>query len=142
MSPRPYRLGQRQVAADETRSRIVKAAREQLEKEASFSLDAVARVADVARMTVYYQFGSRRGLLEALFDDLAARAELADHLATTFQQTDPLLALEQLIAAFATFWERDRVVIRRVRSLAALDPEFEQAIRERDQRRRQIGRRL
>src|SRR5437588_67268 len=70
MSPRPYRLGQRQVAADETRSRIVKAAREQLEKEASFSLDAVARRADVARMTVYYQFGSRRGLLEALFDDL------------------------------------------------------------------------
>ena len=65
MSPRPYRLGQRQVAADETRSRILNAARSQLEEEASFSIDAVARRADVARMTVYYQFGSRRGLLEA-----------------------------------------------------------------------------
>src|SRR5438034_816285 len=71
MSPRPYRLGQRQVAADETRSRILNAARAQLETEASFSIDAVARRADVARMTVYYQFGSRRGLLEALIDDLA-----------------------------------------------------------------------
>src|SRR2546425_469397 len=68
MSPRPYRLGQRQVAADENRSRILNAAREQLEEEASFSIDAVARRADVARMTVYYQFGSRRGLLEALGD--------------------------------------------------------------------------
>ena len=73
MSPRPYRLGQRQVAADETRARVLAAARDQLAKETSFSIDAVARRADVARMTVYYQFGSKRGLLEALFDLLAAR---------------------------------------------------------------------
>jgi AcrR family transcriptional regulator len=76
MSPRPYRLGQRQVLADETRSKILDAARAQLETEASFSIDAVARRADVARMTVYYQFGSKRGLLEALFDALAASGGL------------------------------------------------------------------
>src|SRR5881409_2461166 len=128
MSPRPYRLGQRQVAADETRSRILNAARAQLETEASFSIDAVARQADVARMTVYYQFGSRRGLLEALFDDLADRGRLADHLAATFHQPQPLEALRQLIAAFVEFWATDRIVTRRVRSLADLDPEFEQAI--------------
>src|SRR2546430_7030312 len=116
MSPRPYRLGQRQVAADETRSRIVKAAREQLEKEASFSLDAVARRADVARMTVYYQFGSRHGLLEALFDDLAARGGIPQ-LPSAFQAPDPLAALDRPIQFFAHFLSSARGVHRRLRGI-------------------------
>src|SRR5437870_2218941 len=142
MSPRAYRLGRREAATEETRSRALTAARALLGAPgglADFSMDAVARQADVARMTVYYQFGSRRGLLEALFDDLAARGRLADHLSATFQQSEPLEALRQLIAAFVEFWATDRIVTRRVRSLAALDPEFELAIQNRDQRRRQIA---
>src|SRR5207244_10182138 len=102
MSPRPYRLGQRQMAADETRSRILNAAREQLEKEASFSIDAVARRADVARMTVYYQFGSRRGLLEALFDDLAARGGVPQ-VPSACQGREPMVALGRLVGRFAHF---------------------------------------
>jgi AcrR family transcriptional regulator len=74
MSPRPYRLGQRQAASERTRTRIIIAARELLlsvEGFAGFSIDAVARQADVARMTVYHQFDSKIGLLEALCDSLA-----------------------------------------------------------------------
>src|SRR5438309_11421976 len=132
MSPRPYRLGQRQVAADETRSRIVKAAREQLEKEASFSLDAVARRADVARMTVYYQFGSRRGLLEALFDDLAARGGIPQ-LPSAFQEPDPMAALDRLIEIFAHFWSSARVVHCRLRAIAVLGPELFQSLVDRNE---------
>ncbi|TMD24356.1 MAG: TetR/AcrR family transcriptional regulator [Chloroflexi bacterium] len=135
MSPRPYRLGQRQVAADETRSRILNAAREQLEKEASFSIDAVARRADVARMTVYYQFGSRRGLLEALFDDLAARGGIPQ-LPSAFQEPDPMLALDRLIEIFAHFWSSARVVHRRLRAIAVLDPELLQTLVDRNEWRR------
>jgi AcrR family transcriptional regulator len=130
MSPRPYRLGQRQVAADETRARVLAAARDQLAKETSFSIDAVARRADVARMTVYYQFGSKRGLLEALFDLLAARGGL-HQLPGAFQQSDPRVALERLIEIFARFWSSDRVVMRRLRAMAALDPELDLVLRER-----------
>src|SRR3989454_9448981 len=121
MSPRPYRLGQRQVAADENRSRILNAAREQLEEEASFSIDAVARRADVARMTVYYQFGSRRGLLEALFDDLAARGG-GPQLPSAFQEPGPVGALDRLIEIFAHFWSSARGVPRRVRGIARFQP--------------------
>jgi len=135
MSPRPYRLGQRQVAADETRSRILNAARSQLEEEASFSIDAVARRADVARMTVYYQFGSRRGLLEALFDDLASRGGIPQ-LPSAFQQRDPMLALDRLIEIFAHFWSSARVVHRRLRAIAVLDPELLQALADRNELRR------
>ena len=130
MSPRPYRLGQRQVATDETRSRVLAAARDQLAKETSFSIDAVARRADVARMTVYYQFGSKRGLLEALFDLLAARGGL-HQLPDAFRQSDPNVALNRLIEIFARFWSSDRVVMRRLRAMAALDPELHQVLRER-----------
>src|SRR5436853_1705740 len=137
MSPRPYRLGQRQVAADETRSRIVKAAREQLEKEASFSIDAVARRADVARMTVYYQFGSRRGLLEALFDDLAARGGIPQ-LPSAFQEPDPMLALDRLIEIFAHFWSSARVVHRRLRAIPVLDPDLLQTLGDRNEWRRGV----
>lgn len=136
MSPRPYRLGQRQVLADETRSKILDAARAQLETEGSFSIDAVARRADVARMTVYYQFGSKRGLLEGLFDALAARGGLRG-LPSAFQQADPRAALEGLIDVFAHFWSSDRLVLRRLRAMAALDPELDEVLRERNEGRRQ-----
>src|SRR2546429_335760 len=46
MSPRPYRLGRRQPAAQRTRARVLRAARELLTARAGaepFSVDAVAR---------------------------------------------------------------------------------------------------
>lgn len=138
MSPRPYRLGRRRASTERTRAGILSAARELIAETdgfVGFSIDAVARAAGVARMTVYYQFGSKRGLLEAVFDDLAT-AGLADRLPAAFAKEEPLEALAQFIEAFTSFWASDPEVIGRVRSLAALDPEFEVAVRARDERRR------
>jgi AcrR family transcriptional regulator len=140
MSPRPYRLGRRQTAAEQTRAQIVAAARELLvasEGFGGFTVDAVARQAGVARMTVYYQFGSKLGLLEALFDDLAARGQVGERLPSAFQRPDPVEALGEFISAFAHFWASDRLVMRRLRGLAALDPDFEEGVRARDARRRE-----
>jgi len=139
MSPRSYQLGRRQVATDETRARIIKAARELIAGGGSFtvfSMEAVARQADVARMTVYHQFGSKVGLLEALCDTLASSGGM-EQLADAFRRADPRDALDQYIAVFARFWESDRLVLRRLRGLAALDPDFGQVIRARDERRRE-----
>ena len=138
MSPRPYQLGQRQAASKQTRNRIISAARELLmvrEGFSGFSIDAVARQADVARMTVYHQFGSKVGLLEALCDSLAASGGM-EQLASAFRRPQPLDALDEYIAVFGSFWESDRLVTRRLRGLAALDADFEQVIRARDERRR------
>ncbi|HEV2235071.1 MAG TPA: helix-turn-helix domain-containing protein [Ktedonobacterales bacterium] len=137
--PRPYRLGQREAASEQTRARILAAARELLiasDGFAAFSMDAVARRADVARMTVYHQFGSKIGLLEALCDLLAAGGGM-EHMAAAFQQPDPWTALERYVAQFGQFWASDRILTRRLRALAALDPEFAQVIRARDEWRRQ-----
>ncbi|HWZ20000.1 MAG TPA: TetR/AcrR family transcriptional regulator [Ktedonobacteraceae bacterium] len=139
MSPRPYRLGQRQKATEQTRARILTAARELLLTNntfSGFSIDAVARQADVARMTVYHKFGSKIGLLEALSDSLAAHGGM-EQLANAFRQSDPLEALDEFITVFSRFWQSDRLVTRRLRALSALDPDFEKVVKARDERRRQ-----
>ena len=136
--PRPYRLCQRKAATDETRTRILTAVRELLMVRGGFSgftIDAVASQAGVARMTVYYQFGSKVGLLEALCDSLAIRGGI-EQLRGVFEKPDPLDALAEWIALFARFWESDRLVLRRLNGWSTLDPDLEEVLRGRGERRR------
>lgn len=132
MTPRSYCLGKRQVAVDSNRARIIRGARALLKSPGArkgFSVDAVARCAGVTRMTVYHQFLSKAGLLEALYDDLAQRAGLRKRLALAFGERDPRIGLKKLILAFCHFWAGDRLVIRRLHALADLDPDFAQVDR-------------
>ena len=117
MSPRAYNLGRRKAATEETRSRIIHAARSLLADPggvSAFTVEAVAREAGVARMTVYYQYGSKGGLLDALYDDLAARG-LVPVLQSVFQAPDPRTMFLRLIEAFSSFWAGDRIITRRLR---------------------------
>jgi AcrR family transcriptional regulator len=139
MSPRPYRMDRRREISDETRLRIINAAREILSSaqgSAKFSVDAVARQAGVARMTVYYQFGSRRGLLEGICDSLAIAGGM-DRMAAAFSRADPLEALDEFVAVLMHFWESDRPVRRGLGALAVLDPETAAVLEARSGRRRQ-----
>ncbi|AUY50270.1 TetR/AcrR family transcriptional regulator [Streptomyces sp. CB01881] len=139
MSPRSYRMGQRQADVDETRARIVAAARGQLAGTGTLSLDAVAKRADVARATVYYQFGSKTGLLEAVCDALAAEGGMA-RLAEAFTLPGPWPAVDRFVEVMGGFWAVDRVCTRRLRALAALDEEVGRVIAARDARRREGAR--
>jgi len=139
VNARSYTLRSRADRAQQTRDRILAATREILASEegvAVFSLEAVARTAGVTRVTVYNQFGSRRGLVEALSDDLAARAEIGARLGAAFASADAIKALDGLITAFAHFWTIDRIIIRRLHGIAALDPEIGRSDRARNERRR------
>lgn len=137
MSPRPYRLGQRQAAIDETRARMIAAARALLVSAdpGRFSIDAVAQRADVSRATVYYQFRSRLGLLEALFDSVAAAGGMAG-LAGAFGRPDPLAALDDFVAVFGRFWGSDRLLHRRLHGLGGVDPDLGAALQARQEWRR------
>lgn len=63
---RPYRLGKRQASVDRTRDRIVAAAKEVIASGAPPTISAVARKADVSRITVYNSFRSKTGLIDSL----------------------------------------------------------------------------
>jgi len=132
-------MAQRQAAGDVTRERILAAAHELLAAEdvSELTMDALARKADVARLTVYYQFDSKAGLLEALYDYIAKRGQM-ERLAEVFRQgNDPLRTLHDFIQIFARFWASDRNVIRRLHALGAVDPEIAPGLLARNQRRRQ-----
>ena len=138
MSPRSYQLGKRQEQVDEVRQRVIGSARSLLAGSTSytdFTVDAVAKKADVARATVYYQFESKTGLLEAICDSMAVDGRLFE-LEAAFRQPDPHQGLREFVEGFTRFWAVDRLAMRRLRALSALDPEVGSVIRERDQRRR------
>jgi AcrR family transcriptional regulator len=143
MKKRAYVSSVRSEAAAEKRDRVIEAAANLLREDASiarFSLDTVARAAGVTRLTVYNQFGSRRGLLEAVFDNIARQGglhEIADAMAIP----DPLLALDRVIEIFCGFWARD-AAIGRLHEAMATDPEFADALLERNERRRKLARML
>src|SRR5215469_6976003 len=139
MSPRSYQAGARRLAATAaTRKKIVDAARSLLSDPSgeSFSIDSVAERADVARMTVYYQFKSKAGLLEALFDDVAERADMRQ-MRRIFEETDRFKSLGKLVDLFCRLWESEHTLVKRLTALAALDPEVELALRERGGWRRE-----
>src|SRR5580704_11662422 len=99
---RCYDMSQRQVVVDQTRAKIVEAARELIAADdgvAGFTMEAVARQAGVSRMTVYYQFKSKVGLLEALCDSLGARGGVCG-LTSVFEHSDALVALDQFVELF------------------------------------------
>lgn len=139
MSPRAYKIeGRRKAAADQNRARILLAARQLLlaENFREFSMEAVARKADVSRLTVYYQFDSRTGLLEALYNSIARSGHLV-RLPEVFRAgNDPLQKLHNFIEVFVQFWASERDVIRRLHALAAIDAEIGQGLRARNERRR------
>ena len=138
MSTRAYVSSVRTAAAAEKRDRVIQAAARFLREEsiAAFSLDAVAKAAGVTRLTVYNQFGSRRGLFEAVFDEIADRGRLV-RLQEAMALPDPRAGLDRVIEIFCEFWGSDPAV-GRLHDAMALDDEFAQALLERNERRRQM----
>jgi AcrR family transcriptional regulator len=134
---RSYTAVERQRSVESGRERIVTAARDLLEADEAegFSIDAVARRAGVARMTVYNQFESKAGLLEALFDSLALRGPLGQ-MADIFKQPDVFVALDEYVAIFGRFWTVNRRAHRRLRAAALHDDELAAAMERRNERRR------
>lgn len=139
MTPRSYISPRRKAAAIATRAHVIATATELLRNEegaAAMSLESAAHAAGVARATVYNQFGSRRGLLEAVFDERAREGGLF-RIAGAMALESSRDSLHRIITIFCDFWSFDPV-IGRLNITAARDAEFEQAIAERNERRRRV----
>jgi AcrR family transcriptional regulator len=133
-------MEKRNAAVASTRRRILWAVK-QLLLDKNFrevTIDAVARAADVSRLTVYYQFGPKARLMEMLYDDIASRAHLGERIPEVFRTGgEPVDQLHRFMRVFVEFWNAERGVIRRLHALAAIDDEIGYGIRARNQRRRE-----
>jgi len=124
MATRKYEQRLRAEAAEETRRRILDAVYERLREAPSeqVSLDKVARIAEVARSTVYLVFGSRAGLFEALGADLLERGD-ADKMLKAALHPDAREGLRGTVQGCVELYAKDRDVLRALSSMAVLDPD-------------------
>jgi AcrR family transcriptional regulator len=106
MAQRPYRLGKRQASADQTRASILRAAQDEVAAGKGLSVGRVARKAGVSRITVYNQFGSRSGLLDAVSALVPA---LTDELPADVGARE---LLERRIAAACSAWAANASLVR------------------------------
>jgi AcrR family transcriptional regulator len=143
MTPRRYQLGKRAAAVAETRARIVEAARAVFSEDGFHraAVDEVARRADVARATVYYQFGSKLGLVEAVLDDIERSGGL-ERIIAAAELPDAVEATMRSFEEGSRFWAADHVLVRKLIGLAAADPETRQLVQGRDRNRHALVTRL
>jgi len=139
VSPRRYASETREASSRSTRRRIVLGALDLIKAEgglSDFTMELVAKRSGVSRMTVYYQFHARADLLDALFDELVERGHLVAGIEGALEETDALMVVDRLVDAFCALWSAEPLAMRRLRSLAAVDPSLEADLRVRDDRRR------
>lgn len=140
---RPYEIGQRLEQSDQTRAAVLKAARAQLEKGGmrEFSMESLAKASGVTRQTIHNLFGTRSGVFEALFDQIAREGGM-ERMREVMTSRDAEAMLDGFIAVFANFWAKNQLLLKRILGIAAIDPEFGNAIDARNQRRHMAATRV
>ena len=142
MPTRQYRQKLRAESAAETRQRILDAVAERMRTAPTepVGIDQVARLAKVARSTIYNVFGSRVGLLEAFSEDLWERTGFAD-LTQAVKAADALEHLRKANRAACRMFAGDLDVYRVLYAMARLDPEAVGLVIDRTEndRRRGLG---
>ena len=124
MSKRRYEQRLRAESAAETRRRILDALYERLREAPAepVSVDEVARLAGVARSTVYLAFGSRSGLFDALTEHLFAGAGY-DRIEEAVKHEDARETLRGGLAGGVQMYAAHHEVFRVLGSMAKLDPD-------------------
>jgi AcrR family transcriptional regulator len=86
------------------------------------TVEEVAERAGVSRATVYQQFGSRLGLVDALCETFDASPPLLALRAAIDDEGEPLEALDAFVGYAADFWASEERVLLQLYGVAAIDP--------------------
>jgi AcrR family transcriptional regulator len=97
-------------------------------------MDGLARESGVTRQTIHNLFGTKEGVLEALFDQIAMDGGM-ERMRNVMQQTNAEAMLAGFVEVFTDFWMKDRMLIRRIHGIASIDPELGVAVEPRNRRR-------
>jgi AcrR family transcriptional regulator len=140
---RGYELGKRLEQMDETRRAVLQAARDQLEGQGyrQFSMASLAVDSNVTRQTIHNLFGTKRQLLEALFDSMAIHGGM-EQMRAVMSLNDPTAMLEGFVRVFCAFWAANQVLFRRIHGIGAIDPDFGELIVARNERRQAAAERI
>jgi AcrR family transcriptional regulator len=133
---RPYELGRRLEQMDQSRAAILRAAQMQLEAKGyrQLTMSSLATESGVTRQTIHNLFGTKAAVLEALFDVIALDSGM-EAMREAMTQPSGEAMLQHFVKIFCGFWAKNRLLIRRVHGIGAIDPEFGAVIGARNHRR-------
>src|ERR1700761_8308510 len=140
---RAYDLGKRLEQMSESRAAILRAAQAQLAGEGyrRLTMASLAAQSGVTRQTIHNLFGTKTGVLEAVFDVIALESGMEQmREVMTLPPGDAQLA--RFVGIFSGLWAKNRLLIRRVHGIAAIDPEFGAVIEARNRRRQMAASRV
>ena len=137
MDKRGYVQTARAAASDETKLRILAAARATLQRGplGALKVEEVARDAGVSRSTVYLLYGSRAGLIDSLAREVAQDSGF-DRLVTAFALPDAREALISAQRASIEMYAKMPDVSRALYALRTVDPDAVKAVDRLDSGRR------
>ena len=122
---RRYVSPRRQQQADETRSRIVDAARRIIGKSgySGSTIAGIAKQAGVATQTVYAIFGSKQAILKALIDRAIYGLDYEKLVLRTLAQSDPADRLRHAARIAREIYEAERAEFDFLRQAGVENPE-------------------
>jgi AcrR family transcriptional regulator len=140
---RPYTLGRRLANSDSTRAAVLRAAKRRLEHNGyqDLTMECLASDTGVTRQTVHNLFGTKSLLIEDLFDETALEASM-NRMWEIMRLPDPHSMLREFVMAICSFWSSQRLLIRRIHGIGAIDPDFGKAIESRNRRRQMAAARI
>lgn len=123
---RRYRSLVRERQADDSRRRIVEAARQLLQIEGydGMTIEAIARRAEVSAPSVYAIFKSKTGLLIALLDQSMFGADYEEVVRQTLSATDPETRLRRAAAVSRQIRSAQSAAFDLMRSAGVVAPEL------------------
>ena len=121
---------------EQTRARIIAAARELLPTSADISVDAIAARAEVSVQTLYTHFGSKRGLVLAVIDSIQQDAGLYSEFDTVWSSPDGETALRRMLGATFRLWHGAWPFVSFTERLRRSDDEIRRYLHEVDGYRR------
>jgi AcrR family transcriptional regulator len=120
---RPYTSGRRSRSVTSV-ERVLGAA-ERLMREDRFHLatmDELAAAAGVSRATVFNRFGSKLGVLQALFTRAMEGPEM-EAIREAVELADPVAALEAAIEGSCAIWESYAFIHEQLQAIVVLEPD-------------------
>ena len=121
---------------DATRAAVLRAARAQLEENGyrQLTMASLAAESGVTRQTIHNLFGTKAAVLEAIFDLIALDSGM-QQMREVMMLPPGEAQLARFVGVFCSFWTKNRLLLRRVHGIGAIDPEFGAVLEARNRRR-------
>src|SRR5262249_35801165 len=139
MATRPY-TGTRGRGAPQSIDRVLEAAARLIEDDAfhTATMEELAAAAGVSRATVFNRFGSKLGVLQALFTRGMEGPEM-QAIQDALAIEDPVAALRAVVEAACAIWEVYAPVHLQLQAIGVLEPEATVLVdQQREQQRAEI----